>query len=63
MSGKVRKVFEEPCDQIGVLGAFPCLVPYVSFYTPGTSSCLVYILCHFLNFDFSVVHMKPYMDK
>ena len=38
MSGMVRKVFEEPCDQIGVLGAFPCVVPYVSFYTPGTSS-------------------------
>ncbi|XP_066345174.1 uncharacterized protein [Miscanthus floridulus] len=29
MSGKVRKVFEEPCDQIGVLGAFPCVVPYL----------------------------------
>lgn len=40
-SGRARKVFEGPCDDIGILGAVPCVVPYVSFYTP---SGLVYRL-------------------
>jgi hypothetical protein len=49
MSGQVRQVFEEPCHNIGNLGFHPCVVPYVSFYTPGTSSFVWFMVCHFLN--------------
>lgn len=37
-SGRVRKVLEEACDESGILGAFPCVVPYMSFYTPALGS-------------------------
>ena len=35
-SGRVRKVYKGECDEDGLLGRVPCVVPYTSFCTPGT---------------------------
>lgn len=42
-SGRVRKLYEGECNEDGLLGRVPCVVPYTSFCTPGTVQlCLVY---------------------
>ncbi|OQU79677.1 hypothetical protein SORBI_3008G177950 [Sorghum bicolor] len=35
-SGRVRKVYKGECDEDGLLGRVPCVVPYTSFCTPGS---------------------------
>ncbi|KAG0521842.1 hypothetical protein BDA96_08G196200 [Sorghum bicolor] len=34
-SGRVRKVYKGECDEDGLLGRVPCVVPYTSFCTPA----------------------------